>query len=134
MTLQRLTPSIGKRSYSARAYVAPNAHRSNLHILCEATVSAVKLDEDRATGVSFVVDGHQYMVTTKREVIVSCGTIQSPQILELSGIGNPDILAKSGVKCRVENGAVGENYQDHVAAVGQGNLRVHRGRLTDNAL
>jgi choline dehydrogenase-like flavoprotein len=45
--------------------------------------------------------------------VVSCGAIQTPQILELSGIGDPEILKAAGVECKIENKAVGNNFQDH---------------------
>jgi choline dehydrogenase-like flavoprotein len=115
-TIGRTGEDAGKRSYSARACL--NKSRPNLNVLCEARVVSIQLEGIRATKVSFLFDGKQYTVAAKREIIVSCGTIQSPQILELSGIGNPEILERAGVKCLVENMDVGENYQDHAAVVG----------------
>ncbi len=108
----------GKRSYATRGYFAPNAHRSNLHVLCSALVSKVTLATDnRATGVSFMYAGSTHEVQAKREIIVSGGAVQSPQILELSGIGDPDVLSKAGVECKVVNNGVGKNLQDHPLTV-----------------
>lgn len=109
----RSGPNKGKRSYAARGYFAANAHRPNLHVLCDATVSSVELTDKQATGVNFIVNGKSHTVKVKKEVIVSCGTLQSPQILELSGIGDPEVLKKAGVECKVENKGVGNNFQDH---------------------
>ncbi|KAK6393856.1 hypothetical protein LTR65_002233 [Meristemomyces frigidus] len=110
-------PNKGKRSYAARGYFEANAQRPNLHVLCEATVSSVELTGDRATGVNFSYDGSAHTVKANREVIVSCGALQTPQILELSGIGDPEVLNKAGVECKVENKAVGINFQDHSMTV-----------------
>lgn len=113
----RSGPNKGMRSYAARGYFAANAHRPNLHVLCGATVAQIELDKDRATGVSFIHGGNKYTVDAKKEVIVSGGAIASPAILELSGIGDPRILHRAGVEVKIENKAVGENFQDHVMGV-----------------
>lgn len=115
----RTGPNKGKRSYAARGYYEANKQRPNLKVLCEALVNKVNLDGTRATGVNFRYNGNTYDVKAKREVIVSGGTIMSPQILELSGIGNPEILRAAGVECKVDLPQVGENFQDHVV-VGAG--------------
>ena len=97
------------RSYSP-AYLAnaPN----NLHLLLNTTVVNVKLNHSAvATGVT-LQDGT--VLNARREVILSAGTIQSPQILELSGIGNKSILAAAGVEQLVNLPSVGENLQDHI--------------------
>jgi choline dehydrogenase-like flavoprotein len=103
----------GKRSYAARGYSAPNAQRQNLHVLCEAVVSSVELRGDVAVGVNFTHQAKAHIVNVKREVVVSCDAIQTPQVLELSGIGDPEILKAAGVECKVENKGVGNNLQDH---------------------
>ncbi|CBF84465.1 hypothetical protein AN9011.2 [Aspergillus nidulans FGSC A4] len=109
----RTGPNRGKRSYAGIEYYEANRLRPNLKLLCEARVNKVILNGTRATGVSITFRGQEYTVSASREVIVSGGTIQSPQILELSGIGDPEVLAASGVQCLVENRAVGANVQDH---------------------
>ncbi|KOS38130.1 hypothetical protein ACN38_g11066 [Penicillium nordicum] len=110
----RSGPNKGKRSYAARAYYEENrATRPNLKVLCEALVNHVVLDGNKATGVSFTHNGVEYQVSARREVIVSGGAIQSPQILELSGIGDPEILKAAGVECKVPNKGVGANVLDH---------------------
>jgi choline dehydrogenase-like flavoprotein len=75
-----------------------------------------KIDsEAKAKGVQFIVDGTSRTVKVNKEVIVCGGSINSPQILELSGIGSPTILQKAGVDVIVQNNGVGENLNDHTA-------------------
>lgn len=105
--------SKGSRSYAASAYLAPILDRPNLKVLTEAMASKVILEGDTATGVKFIRAGETYTVTTKQEVVISCGAFQSPQVLELSGIGDPEVLKAAGVECQVPLPAVGANLQDH---------------------
>ncbi|KIA75450.1 hypothetical protein HK57_00094 [Aspergillus ustus] len=116
-TVTRTGPNKGKRSYAGRDYYVANSARPNLKLLCEANVDRVILDGTRATGVGFTFRGREYEVSATREVIVSGGTIKSPQILELSGIGDPDVLSAAGIDVKVANRAVGANVQDHVLAL-----------------
>lgn len=109
----RTGPDRGKRSYAARGYYEANRARPNLKVLCEALVNRVVLDGTKATGVSISHQGREYEIPSRREVIVCGGTIKSPQILELSGIGDRAVLEAAGVQCRIENPAVGANLQDH---------------------
>jgi choline dehydrogenase-like flavoprotein len=76
----------------------------------------VNLDGTKAIGANFTFDGKQYDITASKEVIVSGGAVNSPQILELSGIGDPEVLKKAGVEVKVENKGVGVNVQDHTAS------------------
>jgi choline dehydrogenase-like flavoprotein len=104
----------GTRSYATTGYLLPNASRPNLHVLTDALVLKLSISQDcRATGVEFLHSGNTHKIAIKKEVILSAGTIKSPQVLELSGIGNPDILSKVGIKCIIENNRIGENFQDH---------------------
>jgi len=94
----------------------PNAGRPNLHVLTDALVTKLVASEDGAvTGVDFLHGSKSHTVQAKKEVILSAGVIKSPQILELSGIGDPKILSNAGIKCLVNNPRVGENFQDHPA-------------------
>ena len=113
----RSGPHKGKRSYAARGYFQANACRPNLKVLCEAQVNKIVLEDGVATGVEFVWDGMHETVYVKKEVILCGGVISSPQILELSGIGRPEVLEHAGVECKVELPGVGENLQDHACAV-----------------
>lgn len=103
------------RSYAATGYLGLCMDRSNLKILTDSFVHRVLLDESpvRARGVQFQHGGHMREVFAKKEVIVSASTIQSPRLLELSGIGNPAILQRAGITCRVDLPDVGENLQEH---------------------
>ncbi|EHK22039.1 uncharacterized protein TRIVIDRAFT_71023 [Trichoderma virens Gv29-8] len=112
-TVARTGPDRGKRSYAGRDYYDANRSRPNLKVLCEAHVNKLILKGNRAAGVSLTVHGQDYVVSANQEVIISAGAIQSPQILELSGIGDPEVLKAAGVQCMVENPAVGNNLQDH---------------------
>ena len=73
----------------------------------------MELEGNTAVGVNFSHSSKTYSVGVKREVVVSCGALQTPQILELSGIGDPEVLKAAGVECKIENKAVGSNLQDH---------------------
>lgn len=108
------TDDVGNRSYAATGYIKPNLNRKNLKVLVEAQVTQIVLENGTATGVKFVHNGSEHTVSAKREVVLSAGVIQTPQILELSGIGDPEVLSAAGVRCQVENKAVGANFQDHV--------------------
>ena len=83
-----------------------------MKVLTEATASRIILENGEARGVEFLHGGQQHTVSAKKEVVVSTGTIMTPQILELSGIGDPEVLKKAGVECLVENKGVGYNFQD----------------------
>jgi len=111
----------GTRSYAASGYILPHLGRPNLKILTEANVECVRfsttMEIPTADGVHFWYSGTRYTATAKREVILSAGTHKTPQILELSGIGDPDILKAYGVISLVSNKSVGEDMQDHTAFV-----------------
>ncbi|KAG9789513.1 Dehydrogenase [Exophiala dermatitidis] len=116
-TVVRTGADKGKRSYAARGYFQANQHRPNLKVITESLVSRVILDENKtATGVEFIHNGHKYTIRANREVIVAGGAINTPQILELSGIGDPKVLEAAGIECLVDLPSVGANYQDHVAS------------------
>lgn len=113
-----IQPSNYTRSYST-AYLADAP--SNLHLLLETEVAKVTIDNStRATGVT-LKDGT--IITANKEVVLSAGTIQSAQLLELSGIGQKHVLAAAGVAQQVELPGVGENLQDHVRIVNAYQLR-----------
>lgn len=104
----------GMRSYAATGYLRPNLGRPNLKVLTKAQATKIILDGTTAKGVEFVHGGKKYSVEATREVVLSAGVIQSPQLLELSGIGDPEVLGAAGVDVVVENKGVGANFQDHV--------------------
>ncbi|QRV90174.1 GMC oxidoreductase [Ceratobasidium sp. AG-Ba] len=110
----------GKRSYAASTYFASNAGRSNFVVLTGAQATKINFANQTtggnyaATGVSYVSNSVTYTVKARKEVILSAGSLQSPQLLELSGIGNTNILRQYGIKSLVDLPGVGENLQDHL--------------------
>ncbi|GJE97030.1 GMC oxidoreductase [Phanerochaete sordida] len=106
------------RSHAARAYLAPALARPNLRVLPGAHVTKVILEADgelqRALGVEFIADGATRRLDAAREVILAAGTYQTPQLLELSGVGAPGVLGAHGVALKVALPGVGENLQDHI--------------------
>lgn len=68
-----------------------------------------------AKGVRFIHEGEEHVIRTEGEVIICAGSVQSPQLLELSGIGNPEVLKAAGIDAKVDNPAVGENLQEHMS-------------------
>lgn len=118
--LGSVNPRAGTRTSSATAYYQPHRQRTNLVVLTEAFANKIILEQDdgswAARGVQFVHRGQTLSAFASKEVIVCAGTVQSPQILELSGIGNPDILRSAGIETIVSSPFVGENLQDHIMA------------------
>lgn len=117
--LVSVDPRTTTRSYATPAYYLPNAHRPNLHVLTDAAVREIILEQRgvqwTATGVRFDYDGQSYTVAASREVVLSAGSVASPQLLELSGIGNPSVLERAGITVKVPNRNVGENLQEHMS-------------------
>ena len=113
-----LSQRMHSRSFAGTAYYKPNAARKNLQVLTGALVTKVILSPANepliATGVTFTVDGENYTVSASREIILCAGAFQSPQLLELSGIGNAELLKSKGIEVLYDNPNVGENLQDHV--------------------
>ncbi|MCS3765865.1 MULTISPECIES: GMC family oxidoreductase [Bradyrhizobium] len=103
----------GRRWSAARAFLNPARNRPNLHIETGALVSRILLEGRRAVGVAYTLRGERREARCEGEVIVSCGTIQSPGVLELSGIGQPRTLKKLGIEIHHELKGVGENYGNH---------------------
>ncbi|KAH8099870.1 GMC oxidoreductase [Cristinia sonorae] len=108
------------RSDSTTAFYLPNKDKPNFKVLIDANVSQIIFNEVKeggdlvASGVQFIHGGQTYIVNATKDVVVSAGTINSPKILELSGIGRPEILQKIGVHVKVDLPGVGENVQDHI--------------------
>lgn len=107
--------SIGKRlrASAAAAFLRPALNRPNLKLITNALVSRVEFEKGRAVGVTWTTNGKTYGAKANREVILCAGSIQSPQILQLSGIGPAPILKEQGIPIVVESPEVGENLQDH---------------------
>ena len=103
----------GLRSSSARGYLRPARARSNLSVLSEAVATRVLLEGRRATGVEVEHAGRRIAVKARREVILSAGPLKSPQLLELSGIGDGELLRTLGLPVVQHLPGVGENLRDH---------------------
>ncbi|EED84982.1 hypothetical GMC oxidoreductase, partial [Postia placenta Mad-698-R] len=112
----------GARSYSGAAYLLPALDRPNLTVVSEASVTRVITEQQGnelvATGVEFSHGETIYKVYAAKDVILSAGTIKSPQILELSGIGDRAILQPLGIPVRKHLPTVGANLQDHLICTG----------------
>lgn len=103
----------GLRNSSAVGYLKPAINRPNLTVLPNATVTRVLMDGKRATGVEFRLGDSTRQVRALREVVLSAGPLASPQLLELSGVGNSDILKQHGIPLVHHLPGVGENLRDH---------------------
>jgi choline dehydrogenase len=111
-----VTQRHGRRHSAADAYLRPALRRHNLTVLTGAHAQRILLDEKRATGVEYRdAAGVTQQVTASHEVIISGGTVNSPQLLMLSGIGDPDHLRAASVQPRHDLAGVGANLQDHPA-------------------
>lgn len=103
----------GRRCSAKVAYLDPVRHRRNLTVRTHALVEAIDLADRKATGVSYRVRGAGRQAQARREVLLAAGAVQSPHLLELSGIGDPAVLAAAGITTRHALVGVGANYLDH---------------------
>ena len=107
----------GKRHSSSKAYLTPALSRHNLTMRLGVEVERITFNEaGRAVGVLLRANGERSEIEARREIILSAGAVGSPKILQLSGIGNPEQLAKLGIAVQRALPAVGENLQDHLCA------------------
>ncbi len=112
--LYQITTRNGRRMSAARAYLRPAMKRSHVTVLTGAHVSRIRFDGCKATGVEFMHHGRLRSATANLEVVLSGGAINSPQILQLSGIGPASLLQDLGIHTVRANEAVGHNLQDHL--------------------
>ena len=107
-----------QRWSAASAYLRPavERNRNNVHVISNALVERIILDKDRAMGVRYVVDGRDEVARCSREIILSGGAVNSPQLLMLSGIGPADHLNSIGIRPLHDLPGVGGNLQDHLDA------------------
>ncbi len=103
----------GQRSSARANYLEPARKRANLKILTNALVTKLRIKNKVCVGVSVRINGELTNFDASKECILSAGTIQSPQVLELSGIGNREILASAGIIPVHHLPGVGENFRDH---------------------
>ena len=109
-----LTADGDQRQSTAVAYLHPVLHRDNLSAETGAHVTEILLEDGRAVGVEYELNGTVQTVNARREVILSAGTIESPKLLMLAGIGPREHLENHGIDCQVELAGVGQNLQDHL--------------------
>lgn len=120
--LASINPVTGERSYSASAYYEPAKARINLHILTGASVEKILFEKvsasgsHRATAVRYIHNGETKTASALKEVTLAAGVFQSPKILELSGVGNAELLRRHGIDVVEDLPGVGENLQDHLIA------------------
>lgn len=112
--LMDMTIKQGKRWSAAQAYLRPVLNRPNLTTETGAMTHRILFDGDKAVGVEYVQDGKTLRVAARKEVIVSSGAINSPQLLMLSGIGPAADLKKLGIEVKADRPGVGQNLQDHL--------------------
>jgi choline dehydrogenase len=110
----QVTQKDGLRHSAAKAFLTPNLHRSNLTVITQTQVEKVIVNNNIATGVIYKHQGKVKQLIAKHEVIVSAGTINSPQLLMLSGIGPKAELEKHNIEVVHSLEGVGKNLQDHV--------------------
>ena len=104
----------GRRSSAAVGYLRPTEKRPNLTVITHAMVRSISFEQHRATGVRYEKDGQVWDVRAEREVIVCGGSINTPQLLMLSGIGPAAHLQEMGIAPLVDAPEVGKNLQDHL--------------------
>jgi choline dehydrogenase len=110
----QLTIKDGRRWSTASAYLHPALGRANLTARTGARTTRILIEAGRAVGVEFVQDGKTCQAFAEAEVLLSAGVAQSPQILQLSGVGDPDSLRSVGVTPKHSLPGVGGNLQDHL--------------------
>jgi choline dehydrogenase-like flavoprotein len=115
--LYQVTHKNGERFSAAKAYLTPHLGRTNLRVITGATTTKIRLDGRRATGVEARIDGVPTFVAARREVLLSAGALQSPQLLMLSGIGPGEHLRSLGIEVRHDLPGVGRNLHDHVDVI-----------------
>lgn len=113
----QMTIDRGRRSSTATAYLRPALKRPNLKIRVKALVTGILFEGDRAVGIEYAHAGSTHVVRAAHGVILAAGVINTPQLLMLSGIGDPAELKKHGIPVKVGLQGVGRNLQDHVSVL-----------------
>lgn len=110
----RCTARKGRRWSSADAFLRPALKRGNLRVVSHALVARILLQDRLATGVEYFQGERKVQAKSRNEVIVSAGAVNSPQILQLSGLGPKDVLKRHGIKVHCDLSQVGQGLQDHL--------------------
>ena len=104
----------GRRASAANVYLRPAMGRANLAVRTQALASRIVFEGRRAVGVAYLRGNQEHIVRARREVIVSCGPINSPHLLQLSGVGPAGELKQHGIAVVHDLPGVGQNLQDHL--------------------
>jgi len=112
--IYQLTTSGGRRMSAARAFLRPAMKRRNVRVETRALATRILFEGRRAIGVEYEQNGSRRKARAGREIVVACGAVNSPQLLQLSGVGPAPLLRKLGVPLLLANANVGANLQDHV--------------------
>jgi choline dehydrogenase len=115
IAMSQATIAGGRRMSTAACYLEPIRHRTNLHIVTDALAHAVLLEGRHCVGVRYAQGDQVQEARAARSVIVSAGSVNSPHLLELSGIGQAEHLQQLGIAVRHALPGVGENLRDHYA-------------------
>jgi choline dehydrogenase len=107
----------GVRCSAADAFLRPALRRETVKLETDAWVTKIRFEQRRAVGVEYLRGGEAKFVAARREVILSAGAVNSPQLLQLSGVGSAATLAAFGIAPVLDNPAVGGHLQDHLAVV-----------------
>ena len=110
----QVTEKKGLRCSAAVGYLRPVKNRSNLKIITKAHVRNINFDKKKAVGISYWRDNQLLKAKAKKEVILSAGSIGSPHILQVSGIGDPSKIRNHGIEIINNSPGVGKNLQDHI--------------------
>jgi 4-pyridoxate dehydrogenase len=113
----QMTIRKGRRCSAATAYLRPALKRRNLTVVVNALVCRIVFEGTRAVGIEYRVGGDVVTVRAAREVILAGGVINSPQLLMVSGVGDPKELRVQGISVKVGLPGVGKNLQDHVSVI-----------------
>jgi choline dehydrogenase-like flavoprotein len=104
----------GSRCSTAKAFLRPVYTKVPLDISARSTVTRLIIENDQVVGVRYLHGGTERIVRARKAVILSAGSINTPQLLQVSGVGNCEHLKSVGINCTLNRPGVGENLQDHI--------------------
>ena len=112
----------GARQSAATAFLKPIERRRNLTVLTQATADSILFQDRRARAVQIIQNGRHKEISARRDIIICCGAMATPGLLERSGVGAPELLEKLGIKAALALPAVGENLIEHRGLIMQWKL------------
>jgi len=112
--IYKITTRNGIRESTARGYLRPALKRSNLSVRLKSHALRILFERNRAAGISYLHRGSAHEAQARKAVILCLGSINTPQLLQLSGVGDGALLQRRGIKVSIESPAVGQNLQDHL--------------------